>query len=86
MLTFKKRSEDPITKTINNTIRAQYAYVYRDGIGALRVEQGKALGFEAWPIDSLSSLSPEDKKKFIPLILGDDMLSLFQKMKGLISV
>jgi len=84
MLTFKKRSEDLITKTINNTIRAQYAYVYRGEISALRVEEGKALGFEAWPIDSLSHLSPEDGKKFIPLILGEDMLNLFQKMKAFI--
>ncbi len=81
---FKKHSEDDVTKTINNTVRAQYAYVYRKPIGDLKVEKGKSLGFEAWPIDKLPNLSEEDRKKFIPLILGSDMLELFRKMKTLI--
>ena len=84
VLTFHKRSEDPVTKTINNTIRAQYAYVYRGDINDLKIEEGKALGFEAWSIDSLARLSDEDKKKFIYLILQPDMLDLFGKMKELI--
>ncbi len=81
---FAKRSEDPVTKTINNTIRAQYTYVYRGSVSDLKIEEGKALGFEAWPIDQLSHLNDEDRKKFIPLILGQDMLDLFQKMKRLV--
>lgn len=84
MLTFQKRSEDPATKTINNTIRAQYAYMYRGNIHDLKIEEGKALGFEAWPIDSLAHLNDEDKKRFIYLILQPDMLDLFGKMKALI--
>ncbi len=81
---FKKRSEDNLTRTINNTIRTQYAYVYRGKMGNLQVEKGKALGFEAWPINQLSHLNDEDRKKFIPLILGSDMLNLFQKMRAFI--
>jgi isopentenyldiphosphate isomerase len=82
---FQKRSEDDVTRTINNTIRAQYAYVYRGKVSDLLVEEGKALGFEAWPIDKLSNLNEEDRRKFIPLILGPDMLQLFWKAKKLIS-
>ncbi len=48
IIKFAKRSEDPVTKTINNTIRAQYAYVYRGTISDLKIEEGKGLGFEAW--------------------------------------
>lgn len=81
---FAKRSYDPATKTTNNTIRAQYAYVYRGNLSDLKVEEGKALGFEAWPIDKLPHLEEKDRKKFIPLILGSDMLALFEQMKKLI--
>ncbi len=84
ILTLHKRSEDPATKTINNTIRAQYAYVYHGDVRDLKIEEGKALGFEARPIGSLGHLSDEDKKKFIYLILRPDMLDLFEKMKALI--
>jgi isopentenyldiphosphate isomerase len=84
MKKFLKRSEDKVTGMINNTIRAQYAYVYPGKVDDLRVEEGKALGFEAWPIDQLSRLSDEDRKKFIPLILEPDMLALFQRMKALL--
>ncbi len=84
IIKFKKRSEDEATRTVNNTIRAQYAYVYRGSISDLRVEDGKALGFEAWPIDKLPNLNEEDKKKFIPLILEPDMLEIFQRAKDFI--
>lgn len=79
-----KRSEDKLTGMINNTIRAQYAYLYPGRLSGLRIEEGKALGFEVWSIDQLLHLDDEDKKKFIPLILEPDMLVLFQQMKTLL--
>ncbi len=81
-----KKSFDEVTKLTNNTIRSQYVYLFDGNICDLHVESGKALGFEAWKIDSLHNLNPEDKKKFIPLILSKDMLDLFedgQKLLGL---
>ncbi len=78
----RTRSEDNMTKTINNTVRAQYAYIFRGMISDLRVEEGKALGFEAWPIDELSNLSEEDRRRFIPLILAPGTLQLFQEAKN----
>ena len=81
-----KKSFDEVTKLTNNTIRSQYVYLFDGDISDLKVEERKAIGFEAWKIDSLHNLSQEDRKKFIPLILSDDMLNLFddgQKLLGL---
>lgn len=82
----RKRSVDKTTGLINNTIRAQYAYLYADSIEKLVVEQGKAIGFEAWKIDALPTLSGNDKERFIPMILSDEFLSLFGEARELLSV
>ncbi len=78
----RKESFDEVTKLTNNTIRSQYAYLYEGPISDLKVEEGKAEGFEAWKIDDLPNLSEEDKKKFINLILSDDMLAIFKEVKN----
>jgi isopentenyldiphosphate isomerase len=83
---FFRKTIDGTTGLINNTIRSQYVYLFEGNIGDLQVEQGKALGFESWKIDSLHSLSSEDKQRFIPLILSKGMFDLFeegQKLLGL---
>ncbi|MHB8651570.1 MAG: NUDIX domain-containing protein [Minisyncoccota bacterium] len=46
-----KKSLDEITGSINNTIRSQYVYLYEGNVGDLKVEQGKAVGFEACKAD-----------------------------------
>jgi isopentenyldiphosphate isomerase len=81
---FFKCSEDKVTGMINNTVRSQYAYVYSGKLEDLHVEEGKALGFEAWPIDQLSHLSEDNQKKFISSILQPDVLGMFEEMKRLI--
>ena len=80
----RKKSFDEVTGLTNNTIRSQYAYLYEGSISDLMVEEGKAEGFEAWKIEDLPNLSEEDKSKFIGLILGSDMLALFNKAKELL--
>lgn len=80
----RKESFDEKTGLKNNTIRAQYAYLYDGKISDLQIEEGKALGFETWKIEELSILSDDDKNKFIPLIIGQDMLNLFNKAKNLL--
>lgn len=83
---FFRKSVDEATGLINNTIRSQYAYFFDGNIDDLRVEPGKALGFEIWNINSLQNLSPEDRQKFVPLILSKEFLDLFeegQKILGL---
>lgn len=82
----RKKSFDEATGLTNNTIRAQYAYLYEDAIDDLQIEDGKALGFEAWKVDVLSHLSESDKNKFIPLILQADMLDIFNQARKLLSV
>ena len=80
----RKKSFDEATGLTNNTIRSQYAYLYDGSINDLQVEDGKAQGFEAWKIDDLSHLSETDKNKFIPLILREDMLDIFNKAKDIL--
>lgn len=65
----KKSSLDQATAKVNNVFNVRYLYVYRGDINDLRVEEGKALGFELWPLDQLSGLTEADKKRFIPYIL-----------------
>ncbi|KKP91971.1 MAG: Isopentenyldiphosphate isomerase [Parcubacteria group bacterium GW2011_GWA2_36_10] len=77
----RKKSFDEVTKLTNNSIRSQYAYLYEGAISDLKIEEGKAIGFEAWKIDDLPDLSETDKKKFIELILKEEMLELFNKAK-----
>jgi isopentenyldiphosphate isomerase len=74
----KQRSVDEATGMINNSFRSQYVYLFEGEIGDLRVEPGKAIGFEAWKIDSLPNLSEADQKKFISLILSPEFLDLFE--------
>ncbi len=80
----RKKSFDEVTGLTNNTIRSQYAYLYEGNISDLQIEEGKAEGFEAWKIDDLPNLSEIDKKKFIGLILSDDMMALFNKAREML--
>lgn len=80
----RKKSFDEVTGLTNNTIRSQYAYLYDGSINNLRIEEGKSQGFRAWKIDDLSHLSESDKNKFIPLILREDMLNIFNKARELL--
>ncbi len=80
----RKKSFDEATGLTNNTIRSQYAYLFDGSINDLQVEDGKAEGFEAWKIDDLSHLSEADKNKFIPLILREDMLDIFNKAREIL--
>lgn len=81
-----KKSFDEATGRTNNTIRSQFVYLFTGKAEVLHVESGKALGFDAWKIDSLHNLNEEDKHKFIPMILSKEFLDLFeegQKLLGL---
>ena len=81
----KRRSVDKITGKINNTFRVQYAYIFRGNVSELRIEAGKAIGFESWPIDKLFTLNEDEKKRFIPLIYSPAFLELFEGMKKIIN-
>ena len=81
----RRRSVDEVSHKINNTFRSQYAYVFKGDIANLKVEAGKATGFEAWPIEKLLDLSDEEKKRFIPVNLNDGINGLFRDAEKFIS-
>jgi isopentenyldiphosphate isomerase len=59
---------DRATGMTNNFLRAVYAYRYDGKVEDLKVEKGKAIGFEAWPLEKIFNISDNDKKRFIPSI------------------
>ncbi|MEA2715647.1 MAG: hypothetical protein QOG91_675 [Candidatus Parcubacteria bacterium] len=80
----KTRTADQATHTLNHVFRAQYAYIFRGQISDLRVETGKAAGFEGWPIDKLLSISEDEKKRFIPVYFSPEILSIFREIQKLL--
>ncbi len=80
----RSRSVDSLTNKINNVFRLQYGYVFNGDIADLKIEKGKALGFESWPLEKMFALSENEKKKFIPLIYSNEFLDMFRKLKDLI--
>lgn len=82
--TVRSNTFDTTTNKTNNVIRAIYTYRYDGKVGDLKVEEGKAIGFESWPLERLLNISDEDKKRFIPLIFEKDNLEIFAKVKELI--
>jgi isopentenyldiphosphate isomerase len=80
----RSKTFDTATNKTNNVVRAIYAYRYGQEIKDLKVEKGKAIGFELWPLEKLFSISDEDKKRFIPSIFEKDNLEIFTKIKELI--
>ena len=81
----RRRSVDAVSHIINSAFSSQYAYVYRGDISELKIEAGKATGFEAWPIDRLINLSDEEKKRFIPVNFNDGINGLFRDAEKYIS-
>lgn len=81
-----KKSFDNSTGLINNTIRSQYVYLFEGKPTDLQIEEGKAIGFEAWKIDDLRNLGKKDKNKFIPLILSEDMFEIFKEGQRLLGL
>ena len=75
---------DTTTNKTNNVIRAIYAYRYTGKIEDLRVEKGKAIGFELWPLEKIFNISDEDRKRFIPALLEEEILEIFRKIQKLI--
>lgn len=65
----KNYLKDDATGKINYAFQSKYLYIYRGDVKDLKIEEGSALGFEAWSIDELSNLDEKDKNKFIPYIL-----------------
>lgn len=80
----RSKTFDTATNKTNNVVRAIYAYPYKGKIDNLKIEKGKAIGFESWSLEKLFNISDEDKKRFIPLIFEKDNLKIFAKIQKLI--
>lgn len=79
----RSKTYDKVTGMTNNVIRAIYAYRYDSNVADLKVEKEKAIGFEAWPFDKIFNIADEDRNKFIPAILENEVLNIFRKIQKL---
>ncbi|MFA4942393.1 MAG: NUDIX domain-containing protein [Patescibacteria group bacterium] len=74
----KKSGKDKATGKINNVFNCRYAYIYRGDIKDLKIETGKAMGFELWPLDKLLKASINEQNRFIPYIFEFATTELIQ--------
>jgi len=79
----RRKAFDESTRMTNNVFRMIYAYKY-DGTQKLRLEKGKADNLEFWPFSKLLNPTEEDKKKFIPSLLSDEYIEIYQKLQTLL--
>lgn len=77
-------SYDDVTGKTNHPRRNVYAYCYKWELEDLKIEEKKALGFEAWPIDKLLNLSEEESSKFIPSIFNETGRAIIKQIKDLV--
>lgn len=80
----RSKTFDIATNKTNNVVRAIYAYRYEGKVEDLKIEEGKSIGFESWPLEKLFNILSQDKKHFIPSIFEKDNLEIFAKIKELI--
>ena len=80
----RSKTFDAVTNKTNNVIRAIYAYRYKGKVEDLKIEKGKAIGFESWSLEKIFNISDEDKKRFIPSIFEKQNLEIFAKVKKLL--
>lgn len=80
----RSKTFDNSTNKTNNVIRAIYAYRYEGKIEDLKIEKGKAIGFESWPLEKIFNISNDDRTHFIPSIFEKDNLEIFSKIQKLI--
>lgn len=77
----RQKTFDKATGKINNVIRRIYIYPYIQPLETLRVEEGKALGFEAWPLANLLDPGFAHKNKFIPMFFDKDLQEILKKIQ-----
>jgi len=83
--TIRNEAHDRVTGRINNVIRRIYAYEFNGPTSELKVENGKATGFEAVKISSLFTMPDEEKRRFIPAIFEEKNLDVFRKIELLVT-
>jgi isopentenyldiphosphate isomerase len=82
--TTKTKNFDEVTGMTNHALREIFAYRFDGDISELVVEEGKSLGFEAWPMATVLNITDKDKTRFIPSIFSEKELYIFKKIDKLI--
>lgn len=59
-------SKDELSGTINHAFQKEFIYMFSGQAEDLKVEEGKALGFEIWPLEMFKDTKEADKSKFVP--------------------
>lgn len=75
------KSFDEVTGMTNHPRRNVYLLNRKVNVSELKIEERKALGFEAWSFDKLFNLNDEESKRFIPTLLNENGLAIFEKIK-----
>lgn len=60
--------QDKASGKVNNVFNSRYLYIYSGPISALKIEAGKATGFELWSRAKLKVADEKTRSKFIPYI------------------
>jgi isopentenyldiphosphate isomerase len=76
----KTETHDNLAGLQNNTFKMTYSYVCDIDVSSLKLEDGDALGFEAFSIDELENISEDNRKKFIKRFLSEEYINLFKKI------
>ena len=75
------KSFDEVTKMTNHPRRNVYLLKRRVSVDDLVIEDGKALGFESWSLDKLFNLDESESKRFIPTLLNESGLRIFELIR-----
>lgn len=75
------RSFDEVTGMTNHPRRNVYLLDRKVNVSELKTEEHKALGFETWSLYELFNLNDEERKRFIPTLLDESGLAIFEKIK-----
>jgi isopentenyldiphosphate isomerase len=76
----KSRSQDSATGMTNNAMRAIYCYKFSGSVDQLKVESGSGCGFESYSLNYLENVGPNERKRFIQKMLGDEYMAIYREM------
>lgn len=77
-----KNSKDPVTGKINHAFQQEFIYLFKGDVADLKIEAGKALGFESWSMEKLLNLDEAGKAKFIPYVYNFATAKLLEFIKN----
>lgn len=71
--------KDNRTGKINSAFSENYIYNFSGKLSDLKIEEGKAIGFELWSFEKIKNLSEEEKSSFISYILSFVINNIIEK-------